>query len=547
MAAERMNEAQFWQAIEILIKNYHALNKKIFEVLITEVQKQQHGELCASNETELLEQLQSDPAARTCQGFKLHFKMLTKKLATNILASGIVDFTERSYECHFATAEAFDDFAVHFNSGELKVDMPGTQQLESEHCDRSARWAEFVLQPKLWSWAQSKRSEGAQKSLSLLDVEKYNDLYKKLKEKHSPGLLQLWQTAKESTDPLKFIYEDLAIAAYLITLWHCTGTEPTAFADLGCGNGLLVHVLNAEGYKGYGYDVRKRKLWSLYPESTSARLIEQTVEPHSFRLDFAGIDWLIGNHSDELSPWLPVLAARLQTSFFLLPCCPFELSGVKFLRRNTGISAYQDFFNYARQISDQCGFETQQDRLKIPSTKRLALIGLRPGKRDLQQLEYLVQQELQKYKAGEQDANSVKLREKVEVVRNCTKVERSILDSLTLKIFRMLLGDVSPRVASNDAWTPGQQLTMRDIAQGLTKEELKGIKSECGGIKTLLRNKHEVFEFCGDDRIGIRRPKTVDGLVSSRKAQMIKKRTCFFKLHHPQGCPLEDSACSFIH
>lgn len=90
MAAERINEAQFWQAIAILIKNYHALNKKIFEVLITEVQKKDNGKLCESNENELEQQLQTDSYTRTCEGFKISFKMLTKKLATNILASGIV-------------------------------------------------------------------------------------------------------------------------------------------------------------------------------------------------------------------------------------------------------------------------------------------------------------------------------------------------------------------------------------------------------------------------------------------------------------------------
>lgn len=430
---------------------------------------------------------------------------------------------------------------MRYNAGDIKAELLSTQCVESES-EKSSRWADFVLKPKLYSWSQSKRNEGAQKSLSLVDIEKYNDLYKKLKLKYAQVLLEYWQTAKESTDPLKFIYEDLAIAAYLITLWSCIQSEPTGFADLGCGNGLLVHVLNAEGYKGYGYDVRRRKLWSLYPESTGARLIEETVEPKSFRFGYDGIDWLIGNHSDELSPWLPVLAARLQTSFFLLPCCPFELSGAKFHRRNTGISAYQDFFQYARQISDQCGFETKQDRLKIPSTKRLALIGLKLETQTNHNLENFVQLELQKYQTGD----SIKLREKAEAVRNCTKVERSILDFLVLKIFRMLLGNATTN-AGKKSWAQGQKLTIRDIAQGLTKEELCGIKSECGGIKTLMRNKHEVFEFCGEDRFGIRMPIAASLRSISIKSQTTKKRPCFFKQHHPQGCPLEDSECSFLH
>jgi len=423
---------------------------------------------------------------------------------------------------------------VHLSANELKVDSR-----------TNSRWAEFVLKPKLWNWSQSNREEAVQKSLHLLDVEKYNDLYNELKQRHSESLMKLWETANECTDPLKFIYEDLAIAAYLITLWTSTQTEPKAFADLGCGNGLLVRVLNSEGYKGYGYDVRRRKLWSLYPDHTNVSLIERTVDPNSFRFEFEDINWIIGNHSDELSPWLPVLAARLKTNFFLLPCCPYELSGAKFQRRNTSISAYQDFVLYARQISDRCGFETQQDRLKIPSTKRIALIGLRRTVKDTSNFEDFVQNELHKYQTGEPNSGkAIKLREKTEIVRNCTQVEKSILETLVLKVFQMLL-DNTERINNN--WMTGRQLPMREIAKSLTKEELIGIKSECGGIKTLLRNKHEVFKFCGNDVIGIRMPIPISTASCSSKSLTIKKRPCFFKIYHPQGCPLEESECSFIH
>ncbi|XP_034661941.1 probable tRNA (uracil-O(2)-)-methyltransferase [Drosophila subobscura] len=520
-----VEEPQFWLAIGILIKNYHALNKKIFEVVITQVQKQQDDQLCDSTQEELERALREQPERRTCKGFTIGFKLLPKKLKDNILATGFVDFQECSYKCQFAT-DLFEDFSVRLKGGQLELDSHQTG------------WQEFVLKSKLLSWSQSKPDETKVKSLGLVNVEKYNDLYKELKQKHSQRLLQYWQTAEESTDPLKFIYEDLAIAAYLIVLWGQTQTEPKAFADLGCGNGLLVHILHAEGYKGYGYDIRKRKLWSLYPEDTSRNLIEQAVEPNSFRLDFPEIDWLIGNHSDELSPWLPVLAGRLSTNFFLLPCCPFELSGAKFQRRNTSISAYQDFFHYVLKVAEQCGFETLQDRLKIPSTKRLALLGLKRTTGDTQTLEYFVREELQKYKIGDpkDEMITIKLREKEERVRNCTQVDRSIIDGLVLKIFRLLLA------SHEDSWSG--RLSMRDIAQTLSKEELTGIKSECGGIKTLLRNKHEVFQFCGGDLVGIRKPQAT-AVPTPRLTT--KKRDCFFKLHHPLGCPLDDAECTFIH
>ena len=36
------------------------------------------------------------------------------------------------------------------------------------------------------------------------------------------------------------------------------------FADLGCGNGLLVYILEKEGYSGTGFDLRQRKIWAKY-------------------------------------------------------------------------------------------------------------------------------------------------------------------------------------------------------------------------------------------------------------------------------------------
>lgn len=79
---------------------------------------------------------------------------------------------------------------------------------------------------------------------------------------------QIWP---ENTDPYKFVYEDIAIAAYLITLWNGTVQK---FVDIGCGNGLLVHILNSEGHQGIGYDLQARKIWSLYPESTKLEVIK---------------------------------------------------------------------------------------------------------------------------------------------------------------------------------------------------------------------------------------------------------------------------------
>lgn len=45
----------------------------------------------------------------------------------------------------------------------------------------------------------------------------------------------------------------------------------------------------------------------------TSHLQEFTVLP-SEENPFPSADWLIGNHSDELTPWIPVMAARHVTS-----------------------------------------------------------------------------------------------------------------------------------------------------------------------------------------------------------------------------------------
>jgi hypothetical protein len=54
------------------------------------------------------------------------------------------------------------------------------------------------------------------------------------------------------TQSLMLTLKDLAIAAYLVTLWEDAEEKPKSFIDLGCGNGLLVYLLTKEGYPGVG-------------------------------------------------------------------------------------------------------------------------------------------------------------------------------------------------------------------------------------------------------------------------------------------------------
>ena len=84
------------------------------------------------------------------------------------------------------------------------------------------------------------------------------------------------------------------------------------------GNGLLVHVLTAEGYAGKGYELRARRTWPTYPPATQANLVElpidfpswfpQTIEEWDSGA-WPGMDecaikegcFIIGVHADEIT------------------------------------------------------------------------------------------------------------------------------------------------------------------------------------------------------------------------------------------------------
>ena len=115
----------------------------------------------------------------------------------------------------------------------------------------------------------------------LVSQARIQDMYTELKRKHANRLCERWV---EKTEPSKHVFEDLGIAAFLIELWRDmydlsglgqkngwtrrggkTAEEgrPSfpGFVDIGCGNGVLVDILIREGFKGWGFDARKRKTW----------------------------------------------------------------------------------------------------------------------------------------------------------------------------------------------------------------------------------------------------------------------------------------------
>jgi tRNASer (uridine44-2'-O)-methyltransferase len=249
---------------------------------------------------------------------------------------------------------------------------------------------------------------------TVIDRSEYQDLYLVMRERFK-GEVSTWQ---ESTDAQKHVFEDIGIATFLMLLWkhhyplrvetlqicddnqpwHSWPRPPQGFRDLGCGNGLLVHILISNGYDGLGIDVRERKSWSHYPAATRERLHVYSLDPTGY-LDpeiLPSGAFMIGNHADELTPWLPIISILTTSDFLSIPCCAWDLDR-KFERRKVVSmspedkeleerlavgssvegqkSAYAGYVLWLAQQAREYEFRVQSEALRIPSTRNWALIG----------------------------------------------------------------------------------------------------------------------------------------------------------------------------
>ncbi|XP_024144453.1 probable tRNA (uracil-O(2)-)-methyltransferase [Oryzias melastigma] len=438
-------------------------------------------------------------------------------------------------------------------------------------------WLSSELLPKLVRWGSESRSSEFKSTLSLLPVEKYSITYQHLKEKYR-AMVKVWP---EVTDPEKFVYEDVAIATYLLVLWAEETAEKNltarqSFVDLGCGNGLLVHILTNEGHPGKGIDVRRRRIWDMYGPQTV--LQEKAITPSETFL-FPDTDWLIGNHSDELTPWIPVIAARSSYScrYFVLPCCFFDFYG-KYQRRQSNKSQYKEYIDFITEVSQVCGFNTEEDCMRIPSTKRVCLLGKSrsyqlPDEADWEQrrARYIHSRRaspgVQRSDVGaggdccHGDADhrdtsgstwgaGFQPRDKVERVRNCAALPREFIDKVVLRVANALLGQTGGG-SCGDSWNRGGSLSLSEAAGLLEPETLQLLKKECGGLQTLLKNNYQVFKVEGG-AVYIKDWRDATPSKADRRRNQItpgalKTRSCWFHDHHPQGCPLQAPNCAFAH
>nr|XP_031835709.1 probable tRNA (uracil-O(2)-)-methyltransferase [Nomia melanderi]XP_031835710.1 probable tRNA (uracil-O(2)-)-methyltransferase [Nomia melanderi]XP_031835711.1 probable tRNA (uracil-O(2)-)-methyltransferase [Nomia melanderi]XP_031835712.1 probable tRNA (uracil-O(2)-)-methyltransferase [Nomia melanderi]XP_031835714.1 probable tRNA (uracil-O(2)-)-methyltransferase [Nomia melanderi]XP_031835715.1 probable tRNA (uracil-O(2)-)-methyltransferase [Nomia melanderi]XP_031835716.1 probable tRNA (uraci len=445
-------------------------------------------------------------------------------------------------------------------------------QLENSLEDCSLDWLKTKFFPCMLKWMRAipKAAASHLPSLSLISAERYATLYWELKEKYSTELIKNWP---ENTDPLKFVYEDIAIATYLLLLWEKErlerGTQNLqSFVDLGCGNGLLVHILFSEGHRGLGIDLRRRKIWDLYPPETPLQVC--TIIPSSATV-YPGFDWIIGNHSDELSPWIPVIAARSSTDcrLFLLPCCPYELDGTKYQRYSAAKSQYSEYIDYLKHVCNVCGFRTYVDKLRIPSTKRICLVGWeRTGDDDVEAKENRIREMISAKATLIQQENKTdvhlnegshvngwtcdfKPRDTVEKVRNCTQLEKTLIANIVNIVANQLLENgrlISLDESTKKNWNAGRRLDLRQLAESIPRESLIRLRKECGGLQTLLKNHSHVFRVM-QGKVEFRVPGTEVHEKSKRKKSSVRRKVkpCWFHERHPNGCPVTEANCAYKH
>lgn len=503
------------------------------------------------------------------------FLSKSNKIFQNITYLIIFDFKSEHFVLFFPiidsnnlTAKYASISFVHliqFDKIENKLKL-FVQKTEDEKFLLQTHWLVDNLLPKLHNWSlnvnfQDENFHCAKlNTLTLYDsmINDYNLLYQKLKpiywQKFSPDWFEL-----TNTNPEKFIIEDVSIACYFILAWKYLGVIVKNFVDLGCGNGLLVYILNDQGFNGYGVDMRKRRIWSNENFlKANTKLVEKTIDPK--KDTYEECDWLIGNHSDELSPWLPCIAYRSakvskqNCNIMLIPCCFFDFNS-KYDVKKINESRFDTYLNYLSQIFDTFCFKLYKDKLRIPSTRNVCLIGLGECENFIKDENEILNNIQTNLGQSEFKARDLEL-EKEKSSRNCTKnVDNQLKVYIVQKVLATLLDNSKGECKfvqklDGTQWNLGKSICLGEIANLFDKNELLKLKLECGGIKTLLKNYHQLFLVENKDQLRLKNPDNQDDNKRNPKQDKkiyAKTKQCLFDLYHPDGCLLDEKDCLFLH
>ncbi|CAJ0586474.1 unnamed protein product, partial [Mesorhabditis spiculigera] len=408
-----------------------------------------------------------------------------------------------------------------------------------ENSEQQLKWLTKKVFSALERWIDIPVSSAPMETTNaLISGEAFASTYLQLKDDYGRQLCEIWP---ESTDPSKFVYEDCAIAAYLLETWRKRGKMPEYFLDLGCGNGLLVYLLNKAGVPGAGIDLKRRKIWDTLFKDT--QLYEDVVDPRTIQgKPFAQkVDYLIGNHTDELTPWMPVMAARFNCDFFVIPCCPFDFGG-KFNGKMAGRSTYSSYLQYLSMVNAVIGFEMDRDRLPIPSTKRKCFIGAIPSGGLPSDTEATISQLTQ-------NVATFVPRPKIQKNSNCSDIPVEMRKRIALKLFDYLLTGRAATSTSGQ-WYQGSQVALAELFKLLTPEEVDCLRQQHGGLQTFIKNHHDVFHAV-QGTVKIRDYRDARWRPNRKKFNNApnyrKKAPCWMAAHHPDGCPLEEKDCLFNH
>ncbi|PQE24463.1 hypothetical protein CJF30_00009944 [Rutstroemia sp. NJR-2017a BBW] len=314
---------------------------------------------------------------------------------------------EQSYDDDFQNDVTVPARIIQFRGYTLQKVMSGTISIQYAFFDAFPRTVKLERTAQHLLAALYKHGQGTAAGYvkrvhhdTIIPQATVQNTYARLKAKYARELIENWV---EVTDPEKHVFEDLSIAAFLIELWEEMYKEKVfpGYVDIGCGNGLLVHILSEEGYKGWGFDARKRKSWDAFGTGTREKLKELVLIPSILSSEqeehvddaqggtpgihdgtFPGGTFIISNHADELTPWTPILATLSKSPFIMIPCCSHALSGARFRApppKDAGASssAYASLVSWVAELAKQSGWEVEKEMLRIPSTRNAALIGRR--------------------------------------------------------------------------------------------------------------------------------------------------------------------------
>ncbi len=135
--------------------------------------------------------------------------------------------------------------------------------------------------------------------------------------------------------------KDLVVAALLLSSLAVPRASVRVL-DLGCGRGFLAFVLASEGLAVRAVDAHAHASWPLFAEVPDVRarlrldastltvpaLVALVTQEAQTAAQCGAALWLVGNRSDELTPWLPwvlaTLAVPVSAALVLVPCCPWD-------------------------------------------------------------------------------------------------------------------------------------------------------------------------------------------------------------------------------